>query len=161
MPINAPAVPPPVVALTAAVAQRLLTPHRDRPGPARLVASMALFGGAVALAGSASGQFRRAGTTFDPHRPETSTALVTEGVYGLTRNPIYLGFATVLLAHATYRGSPLALLPLAAYVAWIDRVQIPAEEAALRELFGTEWEAYRRRVGRWGGLPGGPSPSAR
>ena len=90
-----------------------------------------MVGAAAGLAGSAAGLFRSAGTTVDPHHPERSTALVTTGVYRLTRNPIYVGFGVALLAHAVYRGSPLTLLPLAGYLTWIDRLQIPAEGAAL------------------------------
>jgi protein-S-isoprenylcysteine O-methyltransferase Ste14 len=145
----APTVPPPFVALTAAVAQRLLSRNGNPPGPLRRIGAVVLLGAAAGLAGSAAGLLRSGGTTFDPHHPERSTALVTDGVYGLTRNPIYVGFALVLLAHAVHRGSVLALLPIAGYVAWIDRIQIPAEEAALRTLFGVKWEAYCSSAPRW------------
>jgi protein-S-isoprenylcysteine O-methyltransferase Ste14 len=117
---------------------------------------MAVLGTAAGLAGSAAGLFRSGGTTLDPHHPERSTALVTGGVYGLTRNPIYLGLALVLVAHAVHRGSLLALLPIAGYLAWVDRIQIPAEEEALRSLFGTEWVTYCSSVPRWLGPPRRP-----
>ena len=38
---------------------------------------------------------------------------------------------------------------MAVFVAVIDRVQIRPEEAALRELFAEEYDAYCRRVRRW------------
>ena len=137
----------------------MLSRHADPPGPARRAAALALLGTGIGLAGSAAGRFRSAGTTVDPHHPERSTSLVTSGVYGRTRNPIYLGLAVVLLAHAVYRGSPLALLPIPGYLLWIDRLQVPAEEAALATLFGGEWEAYSSQVPRWLALPrGGGSP---
>lgn len=148
-----PPVPPPVVALAAAAAQRLLSQNGKPPGPSRRVAALAMLAAAVGLAGAAASRFRSGGTTFDPHHPERSTALVTGGVYGLTRNPIYLGLGVALLAHAVHRGSALALLPIAGYLAWIDRRQIPAEEEALRTLFGGEWAAYSSRVPRWLGTP--------
>lgn len=55
-----------------------------------------LAGLALCLAGVLS--FRRARTTVNPLKPETASALVSSGVYRYTRNPMYLGFATVLIA---------------------------------------------------------------
>jgi protein-S-isoprenylcysteine O-methyltransferase Ste14 len=61
---------------------------------------------------------------------------------------MYVGMAAVLAGHAVRRG-PRALLPLAAFVAYIDRLQIQPEEQALRARFGEEYNAYCRRVRRW------------
>lgn len=151
---TAPAVPPPVIVLAAAVGQRLLSRRPGPPGLPRRITVAVMLGAAVGIAGSAAGLFRSAGTTIDPHHPERSTTLVTTGVYRLTRNPIYLAFGLALLAHAVHRGSALALLPIAGYLTWIDRLQIPVEEAALRAQFGNEWEAYSSSVPRWLGRPG-------
>ena len=46
-------------------------------------------------------------------------------------------------------GSALALAAPALLAAYLDRVQIPAEERALRARFGADFDAYTRRVGRW------------
>jgi protein-S-isoprenylcysteine O-methyltransferase Ste14 len=62
---------------------------------------------------------------------------------------MYVGLTGVLLAHAMWRGSWRALLPVAGFVAVVDRVQIAAEEAALRERFGDDYEAYLAAVPRW------------
>jgi len=62
---------------------------------------------------------------------------------------MYVGLAGLLGAHAVWRGSWAALLPLAAFVVLIDRVQIKAEEAALLEKFGAEYDAYRATSPRW------------
>ncbi|MDO5668642.1 MAG: isoprenylcysteine carboxylmethyltransferase family protein [Corynebacterium sp.] len=96
----------------------------------------------------AVGQFARAGTTMDPVRLGRSSALVTDGVLGYTRNPMYLALAGALTAHAVARGSWWALVPVAGFV-WAAGPQIAAEEAALRRRFGVEYEAYARRVPRW------------
>ena len=74
---------------------------------------------------------------------------MTSGPNGVTRNPMYVGMAGALVAHALIRGGWGTVLPVAAFVAVIDRVQIQTEEAALRELFGEEYDAYCRRVRRW------------
>jgi protein-S-isoprenylcysteine O-methyltransferase Ste14 len=108
-------------------------------------------GGITAIAAVAA--LRRHGTTVTPERPEQATVLVNDGPFAFTRNPIYLGFAAALVAHAVLRRSPVALLPAAAFVAVIDRAQIPAEERALRERFGQRYEQYSQAVPRWIGLP--------
>lgn len=74
---------------------------------------------------------------------------MTEGPNGLTRNPMYVGMAGILLAHAVTRKSVLALLPAGAFVLLIDRFQIPAEETALNAEFAAEFEEYKRDVPRW------------
>lgn len=62
---------------------------------------------------------------------------------------MYVGMAGLLVAQATLRRSAVALLPLAAFVLVIDRVQITVEEAALSAKFGDAYERYRSSVPRW------------
>ena len=57
--------------------------------------------------------------------------------------------ALVQRAHAAWRGSWTALLPLAGFVAFIDRAQIRAEETALLEKFGAAYEVYMTTTPRW------------
>ncbi|GAA1478018.1 hypothetical protein GCM10009623_24640 [Nocardioides aestuarii] len=144
-----PVLPPPLLALAAGVGQRVLTGPTARPGPVRVVTSAALVAVSAALASSASHRFRVSGTTVEPFRPEQASALVTDGANGITRNPMYVGMAGMLVAHAVWRGSPVALLPAAAFVAFIDRVQISAEERALAQKFGDAYEDYLASVPRW------------
>ena len=104
------------------------------------------------MAGAAGREFRRHGTTVEPFRPERASALVTTGSNAVTRNPMYVGMAGGLLAHAVWRGSWPALVPAAVFVGIIDRLQVEPEEAALLRLFGDEYDAYRAAVPRWLGL---------
>lgn len=46
-------------------------------------------------------------------------------------------------------------MPAALFAAVMDRTQIPAEEEALRDLCGAEYEDYHREVARWWGVPRG------
>ena len=55
----------------------------------------------------------------------------------------------MLFAHALWRKSLLAVVPAMMYIAMIDRFQIPAEEAVLKEKFEATYEDYARRVPRW------------
>jgi protein-S-isoprenylcysteine O-methyltransferase Ste14 len=74
---------------------------------------------------------------------------VNSGPNRITRNPMYVGMAGLLAAHALIRGGWATALPVAAFVGVIDRVQIRPEEAALRELFGATYDDYCRSVRRW------------
>jgi protein-S-isoprenylcysteine O-methyltransferase Ste14 len=106
-----------------------------------------LLAAAIGLAGTRS--FRRARTTVNPLQPDRASALVTTGIYRYTRNPMYVAVALALLAWSVYLGHALALLGAVAFVAWMDRRQIPAEEHALRGLFGADFERYCAEVRRW------------
>jgi protein-S-isoprenylcysteine O-methyltransferase Ste14 len=103
----------------------------------------------MSLAAGAASRFRRSGTTLDPVRPEEASALVTTGPNAITRNPMYVGLSGLLVAHAVWRGTWVALLPVAAFVAFIDRLQVRAEELALARKFGASYEAYRAAAPRW------------
>lgn len=93
--------------------------------------------------------FRRRRTTVNPLHPEKSSALVSDGVYRITRNPMYMGMACFLTAWALYLDAPLAWLGVALFVAFITRFQIMPEERMLARLFGAEFDAYRTRARRW------------
>jgi protein-S-isoprenylcysteine O-methyltransferase Ste14 len=96
---------------------------------------------------SADGAFHRAGTTVRPY--EQSAALMTEGVFRVSRNPMYLGFALLLAGVAILLGSltPWIVLPL--FVLLMERLYIALEERMLKARFGSEWDAYAERVRRW------------
>lgn len=91
--------------------------------------------------------FDRAGTTIKPF--EQSSALVLRGPYRLSRNPIYLGMVSGLLGIAVLAGSltPFLVVPCFAY--FIDRRFVRVEESQLREIFGSEYDAYTAKVRRW------------
>jgi protein-S-isoprenylcysteine O-methyltransferase Ste14 len=139
--------PPAVLFLLAVAAQRRCRRHHVAP-PVR-TAAVTLAGAGVAILAASGLSFRRHGTTIDPVHPAAASALVTTGVNARTRNPMYLALAAGLFAHALARGSWAALVPSAGFIAAIDRWQIPVEEAALRQRFGTDFVRYCTRVPRW------------
>ena len=73
----------------------------------------------------------------------------TTRIYRLSRNPMYLGFLLVLAAWAVLLANVLVLLPVVAFVIYMNRFQITPEERALAVMFGTEFNAYKRRVRKW------------
>jgi protein-S-isoprenylcysteine O-methyltransferase Ste14 len=106
-----------------------------------------LVAAGLALAIAAAVEFRRARTTIIPH--EVPTAIVTSGVYRLSRNPIYLGDALILAGLGLRWDSVLALVLVPVFAAVITRRFILPEEARLRARFGTEFDAWAARVRRW------------
>ena len=142
-------VPPPLLALVAGLVQRALTGPTPRPARPRLATSSAVALASLAMAGTASRRFRRSGTTVNPFHPERASVLVTDGANSVSRNPMYVGMAGLLAAHALWRGAWVAWLPVVGFVTLIDRRQIRAEESALSATFGTDYEAYRSSTPRW------------
>ena len=147
-------IPPPLVA--AAVAGCMYAAAVLLPAPVLALPPGVRVGMALALAAVGAGfdvaglwAFRKARTTVNPLTPHRSVAVVSTGVYRLTRNPMYLGLALILLGLAVYLASPWALLGPLVFAAYITRFQIVPEERALQARFGTAYTAYRARVRRW------------
>lgn len=146
-------IPPPLVAALFGLLMWLAARHL--PGALELpiewrtsLALVVLLAGiAICLAGVLS--FRRARTTVNPLKPETASALVSSGVYKYTRNPMYLGFATVLTAWSIFLAWPPALLGVLGFVIYMNLFQIGPEERALASLFGRAFTQYCSRVRRW------------
>jgi protein-S-isoprenylcysteine O-methyltransferase Ste14 len=110
------------------------------PGALLLVLSAALgFAGERAM--------RRAGTNVRPDQP--TLALVTDGPFRFSRNPLYLAatglyLGVVLLVDALW---PLLLLvPVLAVLRW---GVVAREERYLEAKFGEPYRAYKARVRRW------------
>jgi len=85
-----------------------------------------------------------------PLRPfEHSTALVTHGIYRISRNPIYLGLVVFLTGSALVMGTATPLLGPPVLVITLQRGFIRHEEEALEETFGGEYRRYKEQVRRW------------
>ena len=145
-------IPPPVVMLLCAIgiwALRRYFPESGIyiPGRRWVYGTLLALGIAAALAGVLA--FHRARTTLNPVTPGAASSLVTGGIYRFTRNPIYVGDVLILAAVAVFFSNPLGIAGIVLFVFWMDVLQIPAEERALREKFGDAYEAYCARVGRW------------
>ena len=95
----------------------------------------------------AGGMFKVAETDLVPFK--NVTALVTGGVYRVTRNPMYLGMTLVLLGSAITVGALSSLLIPPLFMVIIEFRFIRPEEQMLRELFGEEFETYCSNVRRW------------
>ena len=144
--------PPTLVWITVAAAMWViasLPPIWPPSSSVRLTISVILFVIGIAVSQSAIIEFRRAQTTGNPLNPETSTSLVSTGVFARSRNPMYLGMLIGLLAWAVYLASASALLGPVAFALFITRFQIVPEERAMYLLFGAAFSEYTQRVRRW------------
>ncbi|MBC8109205.1 MAG: isoprenylcysteine carboxylmethyltransferase family protein [Anaerolineae bacterium] len=145
-------IPPPVVTLLTGAATWLISRvTRDFtiaiPASRVLAGLLAALGVATAISGVVA--LRRAQTTINPMKPESTTSLADLGAYRFTRNPMYLGLLLVLTAWAVLLSNPFALLGPVAFVLYMNRFQIAPEEEALTTLFGEKYNEYKARVRRW------------
>jgi len=110
-----------------------------------IAGSLILIGLALAAAGIRN--FSRAGTPVPTNEP--TRALVTTGIHGWTRNPIYLGMFLVYGGIGVAARSPWILiftLPLAITIRY---GVVAREEAYLERRFGDAYRDYKTRVRRW------------
>lgn len=145
-------IPPPVVGVVAGVVMWALSKTMvPLPLGDELRYALAAVLGVVGLSFDVLGllAFRAARTTVNPMRPENASALVSGGVYRITRNPMYVGMLCLLLAWAMFLASPLALVGPLLFVLYITRFQILPEERVLRERFGEAYGEYMQQVRRW------------
>jgi protein-S-isoprenylcysteine O-methyltransferase Ste14 len=91
--------------------------------------------------------FHLAGTAVCPF--QTSSALVTDGPYRWSRNPMYLGFTLVLIGVAALLGSLSPYVIVIAFALLINARFIRMEEQKMAAIFGTQWEMYKERTRRW------------
>ena len=88
-------------------------------------------------------------TTPNPMKPEFTTGLVTNGLYKISRNPMYLGMLIILFGFGIYLGNLTPFLILPAFYIVITEMQIKREERMLEEKFGEEYLVYKNKVRRW------------
>jgi protein-S-isoprenylcysteine O-methyltransferase Ste14 len=96
---------------------------------------------------SAKRGMRRLGTNVRPDRP--TTAIVNDGPYRFTRNPIYLGGSLVYLGVALLLN---VFWPLPAFVPFLillDWGVVKREELYLERKFGDVYLNYKQSVRRW------------
>ena len=128
---------------------RLATIPFNVPGgePVRWMLASALILIGIALAAAGVRNFSRAATPVPSTRP--ARMLVTTGIHGLSRNPIYVGMFLLYIGIGVAARSAWVLV-LAAPLAVTMRYGVVArEEAYLERRFGDAYRDYRARVRRW------------
>jgi protein-S-isoprenylcysteine O-methyltransferase Ste14 len=145
-------IPPPVVGSLIAAAMwgvSALGPQLPFASGLRYAAVAVLVAAGVTFDVLGLVAFRASRTTINPLKPERASALVTGGVYRVTRNPMYVGMGLLLLALAVYLSSLLPFAGPVFFVLYITRFQIKPEERVLHGLFGEVYSTYAAGVRRW------------
>jgi len=75
--------------------------------------------------------------------------LVVVGFYRYVRNPMYVGFALMLVGWAVHIAVSFVLVGPVVFILFITRFQIIPEERVLTSKFGGEYRKYQERVRRW------------
>ena len=115
-------------------------------GPLRVVGGLlAAVAGIVAI--WARLVMKQAGTNVRPDRP--TTAVVTAGPFGFTRNPLYLSLCLLNLALGLILADIWLIVTTAIMAVVLQWGVISREERYLEAKFGEVYVAYRKRVRRW------------
>ena len=107
--------------------------------------ALILIGLAVAIAGIRN--FSRAGTPVPGNQP--TRALVTTGIHGWSRNPIYLGMFLIYGGIGLAAQRPWVLLITLPLAIVIRYGVVAREEVYLERRFGDAYRDYKTRVRRW------------
>lgn len=116
------------------------------PLPARL-AGLVVLVLSWWLVHSAEAAMKRAGTNVRPDQP--SLAIVTDGPFRFSRNPMYLATTGLYLGITLLVNTPWPLILLSPMLLVLHWGVVRREERYLEAKFGEPYRAYKSRVRRW------------
>ena len=146
-------VPPPFLYLAALIG--LVVLRWLWPAPIFAASTFALYAGGALIVGALALGFwavltlRMAGTNVDPRK--TSTAMVSAGPFGFTRNPIYVGFTLLYLGITLALNCWWGLALLAPTLIVMHVGVIRREESYLERKFAADYLRYKNNVARYVG----------
>jgi protein-S-isoprenylcysteine O-methyltransferase Ste14 len=136
-----------LIALVAIILLHFLAPiGMIIPSPLNFIGLLLLVPGVV-LNLLADRAFKENNTTVKPF--DESSVLVTDGVFRISRHPMYLGFVLVLLGVAVLLGSVSPYPVILVFAILMDVGFIRMEESMLEAQFPGAWQDYKSRVRRW------------
>ena len=147
------AIKPPILFLGALLLGCVLTmwfpigPGLASPNGKGLALGLAFMLVGFALAILPARRFQKAGTSVMPGEP--STVLIRDGVYRVTRNPIYIGLILIYFGLCLVLTSVWMLLLLIPAVIILHRGVVKREEGYLSWKFGDDYRRYMTEVPRW------------
>jgi protein-S-isoprenylcysteine O-methyltransferase Ste14 len=144
--------PPPLLALICVVAGFVADHFKPWPLWAKhrvieITIGVALLILSVAIMLVAIRQLLMHGTHPSPYRPVN--ALVVDGIYKFSRNPIYVAFLLFVIAFAFCANSAWFFVATVIAFFLLHFGVIRREEPYLSHKFGDAYDAYRRRARRW------------
>ncbi len=133
--------------LAAGLALDAVWPAPLLPANVQYPVGFLIFAAGIGLLASAVGRFSAAGTNVPTPLP--ATAIVTDGPYRLTRNPIYVAMAFGFVGIAVAVDSPWLLGLVVPLMAVLHVGVVKREERYLENKFGDVYRRYRASVRRW------------
>ena len=125
----------------------LLAPVVDEAASWRWIGMLFLVGGTGALL-QCTRDFLVAGKgTLAPWMPPQR--LVTVGLYGRSRNPMYVAVLVILVGWSVWFQSPVQVAYAAVVGTAFHLRVVLYEEPRLSSAFGAQWMSYSDRVRRW------------
>lgn len=80
---------------------------------------------------------------------EGTSKIINQGMYKISRNPVYFGMVLILMAVFCLMGSITSLVVVFVFAAIIDERIVKEEEAFMEAKFGQEYIQYKAKVSRW------------
>ena len=145
-------VPPPLVVLLVSVAMAGIawfTPSIEIGKTVQFIGGSIAIAVGVLIVARGARTFWRHHTTINPVDIEQASALVTDGIFRYSRNPMYVGFTIVLIGWVVCLAAPWALIGPLGFVLFTTRFQIIPEERMMHVKFGQAYDNYRAKVRRW------------
>jgi len=88
------------------------------------------------------------GNSFRLGSPKENASLKTDGIFRFSRNPMYLGVYSTIIASFLYTLNPVVLL-VTIFVIAVHHKIVLAEEEYMKKVFGKEFLNYCHRVRRY------------
>ncbi|CAG9000564.1 MAG: hypothetical protein CENE_02563 [Candidatus Celerinatantimonas neptuna] len=142
-------IPPPIIWILSALAMLKIAGFPSHPKWLYLSVSLGISILAIVIAILAITRFRHHKTTIHPHHLDRVCALVTDGIYRYTRNPMYLSLLLLLFSFGIFLGNWLTLFPILFFIGYLTQFQIKPEEYILAKRFGDDFMLYKDKVRRW------------
>ena len=136
-----------LIAMLAMLALHFLIPLAWIIPPFWNLTGLILIASGLILNLSADKAFHQVQTTVKPF--EESSNLVTNGVFRISRNPMYLGFVLILTGVAIFLRTLSLYFVIFAFVVILDKIYVRVEERMLAEKFGSSWKHYQSVTRRW------------
>ena len=141
---------PPVliaIALAVTLVLRFAVPLPIGPWIVCAALGLGFLAFAVAMIRSGFSAMTRAGTNVSPY--EASLAIAASGAYRFSRNPIYLGMMSFLVACSLFLNTWWGIITLTPVFLTLHFGVVLREEAYLERKFGDEYRAFKSAVRRY------------
>lgn len=111
-----------------------------------------LIGGSLVIFGlgiifNVRSKMAKAGTNIEPWEP--TTAILSDGIYGISRNPVYFAMVFIYVGVSFIFNLFWLLPPLILVLIVMHFGVVLREEKYLERKFGGEYLRYKKRVRRW------------